>query len=232
MSEGRRPLPRGADVVCLDAMILLGYAQAGVLAVLESFFSGGRAVAVTSAWLLENEIAAHVAEHPENQLIIDAAWIHPAAVADLDIVYTGTLLRAWGSGPGRDRGEAELVALCSRHGWTGCSDDRNAHGGAALTKAQGRPFAPAMVHGASLLAGAAAESLIATEKAWRVHQQVESRYDDPPLLPVDDSYEQAFVTAVNAIRGKRSKLGSPDWPRLLTHDLDKTVRAAARRHAP
>ncbi len=232
MSEKRRPLPRGADGVCLDAMILLGYAQAGVLDVLGSFFSGGRAVAVTSAWLLENEIAAHVAEHPENQLIADAAWIHTAAVADDDIVYTDMLLRAWRSGPRRDRGEAELVALCSRRGWTGCSDDRNAHGGAALAKAQGRPFAPAMVHGVSLLAGAAAENLIATDEAWRVHQLVESRYDDPPLLPVDNSYEESFVAAVNAIRGRRRKLGSPDWPHLLTHGLDKIVRAAVRRHAP
>jgi hypothetical protein len=216
----------------MDAMILLGYAQAGVLEVLESFFTGGRAIAATSAWLLENEIAAHVGAHPENQLIVDAPWLQTARVADDDIVYTDTLLRAWSSNPGRDRGEAELVALCSRHGWTGCSDDRNAHGGAALAKGQGRPFVPAMVHGVTLLAGGAAENLIATDEAWRVHQRIESRYDDPPLLSVNGEFEEAFITAVDAIRGKKSKVGSPDWPRLLTHDLDGIVKSAVRRHTP
>lgn len=209
-------------------MILLGYAQTGVFDVLGSFFEGTKAVAVTSAWLLENEIAAHIGDHPENQLIVGASWLNAAAVEDEDILYVQELLRAWGSATGRDRGEAEIVALCSQHGWTGCSDDRNAHGGAALAK-QGRPFAPAMVHGASLLAAAAAENLIATDDAWRVHQQVEATYDRPPLLPVDDEFERAFVVAVEAIRGKRNKLGSPDWPRLLTHGLDPIVRAAVKR---
>jgi hypothetical protein len=217
-------------VVCIDAMILLGYAQASCLESLEAFFGGGQAIAVTSAWLLENEIAPYTDVHSENQLIVDASWLHRVAVTDEDILYAQSLLNAWGSQSGRDRGEAEIVALCSRNGWTGCSDDRNAHGGARLAKAQGRPFEPPMVCGASLLAAAAAENLVAVDEAWTVHKKVEASYDEPPLLPTEDEFEGAFQIAVSAIRTRRNQLGSPPWPRLLTHGLDAIVRAAVRQH--
>jgi hypothetical protein len=85
------------------------------------------------------------------------------------------------------------------------------------------------VHGAALLAAAAAENLISSGDAWAAYQAVEARYDDPPLIPIADEYEPAFTDAITAIRKRRDQLGSPAWPILLTHNIDAIVRAAVRR---
>lgn len=222
----KRALPRGSAVVCLDAMILIGYAEVDRLNVLEALFAG--VDAYTSAWLYENEIKAPAARYPSNNRILSAAWLKRAPVVDDDILYVQNLLNAWGSDSDRDRGEAEIVALCTRHNWTGVSDDGKAHGVPEL-QAQHRPFNPTMVHGASMLAAAAAESLIPVGDAWAVHQAVEARYDAPPLLPVDDEYAPAFSLAVDLIRSVRNKLGQPNWPILLTHGTDRIVRTAVKK---
>ena len=229
MSKKKPALPRGSSVVCLDAMILIGYAEADLVATLGSLFTGAGVSAYTSAWLHKHEISLPAATYPNNNRILAATWLETAEVVDDDILYVENLLAAWGSEAGRDRGEAEIVALCTRHGWTGISDDGKAHGVPELAEGQQRPFKPRMVHGAALLAAAAAENLISTGDAWAAHQAVEARYDDPPLIPIDDNYEQAFVDAATAIRKRRDQLGAPAWPILLTHNTDAIVRAAVRR---
>lgn len=228
MSKGTARLPRGASVVCLDAMILIGYASADLLETLSSFFAAADVHVCTSAWVIDSEIGKHLDTHRANQKIVDADWLHRAAVVDEDILYVQNLLAAWGSAAGKDRGEAEILALCSRHGWIGVSDDHNAHGGAALAKRQGRPFEPSLVRGVSLLAAAAAENLIGVDQAWAVHRAVEARYDDPPIMPITPAFEQAFADAVTALRATRNSQGSPPWPRLLTCGADRIVKAAVR----
>lgn len=223
MSKGKARLPRGTSVVCLDAMILIGYASADLLETLSSLFAAADVHACTSAWVIDNEIGKHLDTHRANQNIVDADWLHRATIVDVE-----NLLAAWGSTAGKDRGEAEILALCSRHGWTGVSDDHNAHGGAALAKRQGRPFEPSLVRGVSLLAAAAAESLIGGDQAWAVHRAVEARYDDPPIMPITPAFEQAFADAVTALRSTRNIQGSPPWPRLLTCGADRIVKAAVR----
>jgi hypothetical protein len=228
MSRKKLALPRGSTVVGLDAMILIGYAEADAVDTLTTLFERAGVPAFTSAWLFENELEIPVAKYPVNQRIVDLEWLKKAPVVDEDILYVQNLLDAWGSEEGRDRGEAEIVALCTRHGWTGISDDRKAHGVPELHAHQ-RPFKPQMVHGAALLAAAVAENLISEGDAWATHKKVEARYDDPPLVPVSDDYEPAFAAAVQAIRKKRDLLGQPPWPILLTHGTDAIVRAAVRR---
>lgn len=229
MSKKRPGPPRGASVLCLDAMILIGYAEADLVDTLGGFFGETGALACTSAWLYNHEISAPVGTHPANRRVLEAEWLNTASVVDEDIVYVQNLLEVWGSETGRDRGEAEVVALCTRYGWTGISDDRKAHGVPELAGEQSRPFKAPMVHGVGLLAAAAAENLIEVGDAWAVHQAVEARYDDPPIVPIANDYQQAFTDSVTAIRKRRDQLGSPAWPILLTHDTDKIVRAAVRR---
>jgi hypothetical protein len=228
MSRTKGGLPRGSSVVCLDAMILIGYADADLIDVLGTLFATEGVDACTSAWLYENEIEQPATKYPNNKRILSAGWLKTAPVHDEDIVYVQNLLDAWGSELGRDRGEAEVVALCTRHGWTGVTDDGMAHGVPEL-HAQHRPFNPTMVHGAALLAAAAAENLITLEEAWAAHQALEARYDVPPLLPVDDDYAPALSLAVDLIRAKRNSLGQPNWPILLTHDPDRMLRSAVSR---
>jgi hypothetical protein len=225
MSKKQRPSQRGPTVVCLDAMILMNYAKADLIDVLGSLFTPNSVPVCTSAWVYSEEIQKPVGRYPENQRILDAGWLLTAPIADDDVVYVDNVVGAWGGEPGKNRGEAEIVALCTRHGWTGVSDDRQAHNIPSL-KGQERPYRPAMIHGASLLACAAAESLIDIEDAWRVHQAVESRYDDPPLLPIDDRYARAFQQPVQAIRARRNALGSPAWPILLTHGPERIIKKA------
>jgi len=86
-----------------------------------------------------------------------------------------------------------------------------------------------MVRGASLIAAAAAELMLDVDDAWAVHHAVEARYDFPPLMPVEPEYQEAFTGAISALRKRRDQLGSPPWPRLLTCDVDKILRAAMRR---
>lgn len=227
MSSKKRALPRGSSVLCLDAMILIGYAEADLVDTLATLLDRAGVAVYTSEWLYENEIKAPLAKYPHNQRVLDADWLKTAPVTDEDIVYVQNLLDAWGSATGRDRGEAEVVALCTRHGWTGISDDTKAHGVPNLHPH--RPFTPTMVHGAALLAAAAAESLIAVGDAWAAHQAIEARYDVPPLVPLEDEYQPAFSLAVDLIRKRRDQLGAPNWPVLLTHDTDRIVRTAVKK---
>lgn len=229
MSKQGRALPRGAANVCLDAMILIGFAEADLVDELGNLFAGHNARVFTSAWLFKHEIEIPSKKYEANKRILPVTWLEKAPVTDEDVLYVENLLKAWGSDAGRDRGEAEIVALCTRHNWTGVSDDNKAHGVPEL-QGQRRPFRPAMIHGASLLACAAADNLIAVEDAWAIHQAVEARYDlGPPLMPIDDEYGQAFSDAVTVIRKTRDKLGSPPWPHLLQHGPDRILQAAVRR---
>ncbi len=219
-------LPRGAAVACFDAMILLSYAQANALAVLERLFGDEtEAIAYTSEWLLKHEIEAHIGTYPENAAIVQADWLHTAKVKGDDNIYAQTLIDLWNE-PGRNRGEAEVLALCSRYGWTAVLDDRKGRDAAGRAEERGRPFPVRHVWGATMLAAAAADNLISLGEAWSAHQAVEARYDDPPVMPISPDYEQAFEWVVTAIRKRRDQAGSPAWPKLLTLELDPIVKAA------
>jgi hypothetical protein len=228
MSNKKRALPRGSTVLCVDAMILISYAKADLVALLAAILDRESVFAYTSEWLYQHEIKTPAAKYKDNERILEVDWLKTAPVVDDDIVYVQNLLDAWGSDTGRDRGEAEVVALCTRYGWTGISDDNKAHGVPALQEHH-RPFKPTMVHGAALLAAAAAESLITVGEAWTAHQAVEARYEVPPLVPVEDEYEPAFSLAVDLIRKRRDQLGAPNWPILLTQDTDRIVRTVVKK---
>jgi hypothetical protein len=207
-------------------MILLSYAQANALAVLERLFGGEtEAIAYTSEWLLKHEIEAHVARYPENATVVQADWLHQAKVKGEDNIYAQRLIDLW-SEPGRNRGEAEVLALCSRYGWTAVLDDRKGRAAAVRAEEVGRPFPVRHVWGATMLAAATADNLISLADGWSTHQSVEARYDDPPVMPTSEEYEQAFEWAVTAIRKHRDRAGSPAWPRVLALELDPIVKAA------
>lgn len=225
----KRALPRGSDVVCLDATILISYAKAGMLEWLERFFGEDvAALAYTSEWLFEYEIKKPAAAYPENEEIVRAAWLHKAKVKAEDNVYVQNLVDLWAE-PGRNRGEAEVVALCSRYGWTAVLDDTKGRDAAGRAAEVGRPFPARHVWGATMLVAAAAENLIDLGTAWEVHQAVERRYDTPPVLPTAPEYKQAVEWAVTAIRNRRDQLGSPRWPRVLALGLDPIVKGCVSR---
>lgn len=170
--------------------------------------------------MTEYELQKNLADHPKNQAIIDAPWLKPVPlVEEADHKLARTLRRMWKSETGRDHGEADLVALCKRYGWTAIVDDHNGRDGAYRNEVP-------HVYVVTMLVAATAEGLTSVDEAWTVHQVVEARYDRP-VMPVADDFEPAFETAVRAIRGIARKLDEPPWPEVLADArCDEVVKRA------
>jgi predicted nucleic acid-binding protein len=217
-------LPRGARHVCFDATPLIAYADSGHLTLLSTWFGP---TAYVPAVVTEYELQKNLADYPQNQSIVDAPWLKPVPLIEPDDhQLANTLQQMWKSEKGRDRGEAELVALCKRYDWTAIVDDHNGRDGAYRNRV-------AHVFVATVLVAATAEQLITIDEAWTVHQAVEARYDRAPVLPTDDDYKPAFEKAVRALRGLMRDADEPPWPQILADPrCDGVVKrsVATRRH--
>ena len=143
--------------------------------------------------MLESEIPRGIAQHPKSQAILDATWLEPAAVLDDDFEFIVSLRRLWGSTGNRDYGEAEVVALCRRYGWTAIMNDGRG-------RATARRNGVASVCTGALLAAVAAEHFITPDAAWSLHQELESGFNTPMILPTGEEYRPAFDRTVAGIR--------------------------------
>jgi predicted nucleic acid-binding protein len=114
-------LSTGPGFVCLDAMVLIHFNRVGSLKVLRDWL-GPRVF--TANVITEQELRRGLPCHPENKAILDSEWLFPVPVDGIeDIALVASLRRRWGSQDDQDRGEAEVVALCARYGWTAVMDD-------------------------------------------------------------------------------------------------------------
>jgi hypothetical protein len=74
---------------------------------------------------MAQEIGGTPERERRNAAILNAPWLKTAPVlTGSDAQLVSTLLRVWGGGPTDDRGEAEIIALCQRHGWVAITDDQ------------------------------------------------------------------------------------------------------------
>ena len=115
-------LPQGSERLCLDAMVLIGWNNAGHL----DRLGGLVEEAYTADVITQREIPSGINQYPQNRDILEVDWLIEAPVRDEDAEFVAHLHGVWGSDDHRDMGEAEIIALCRRHGWTAITDDKQA----------------------------------------------------------------------------------------------------------
>jgi predicted nucleic acid-binding protein len=160
-------LPSGREHLCFDSTPLMAFAKAGDLDLLGSWFGHGYAPRV----VIEDEVGNWVHKYPQNQDILDADWLECVRV-DIaeDIVEVERVRRDYlGNDPGKDHGEAEVIVLCQRYGWTAALDDGEGRRYAARSEVQ----VPSTMM-LTIIIAAAAEGLISPSDAWRVHADVDA----------------------------------------------------------
>ena len=216
----------GSDFVCFDATQLIAFNNAEQLDILGAWFPR----AFTPDVVTEEEIRPHLGKFPQGQRILDAAWLEPIPVeSDAGIELVNYLLaERWKSAPDRDRGEAEVLALCRDHGWTAILDDE-AGRVAARDIRIGVPSAMML----TTIIAAAAYELIKPNDAWALHVEVDQARKASfskkgpggsfSYLTSDTAHKPAFMQSVNAFRHVKQKqdLG---WPQILTvPSLDELI---------
>jgi predicted nucleic acid-binding protein len=215
-------LPRGSGYVCFDTSPLIDYAKIDGLPELAGWFSNG--TCFTADVVTKVEIPRGLASHPKNQAILDAPWLTSVPVYDEDLAFIVELRELWGSSGTEDYGEAEVVALCKRYGWTAIMNDRRGRGAA-------RRNGVSYVSTAGLLVAATAERAISVNDAWELHTRVEGDYDHPMVLPTTDEYRPSFERAVAAVRRWTADNPEEHWPRPLAMApaIDAVLEQAVRR---
>lgn len=198
-------LSSGPGFVCLDAMVPIHFNRVGRLEILGDWF-GPRVF--TSNVIVEQEIRGALARHPENKAILDSDWLQSVPVDEIeDIELVASLRRRWGSRDDQDRGEAEVVALCRRNGWTAIMDDDV---GREAAKEHGVPC----VYMLTVMLAAASCGLVSPPEAWKLHCSIERERRRAVLTP-DDVHRPVFMKCVEHFSRVGSKLGNPPWPEIL-----------------
>jgi predicted nucleic acid-binding protein len=200
-------------------MVLIGWTDAGHLELLGEIVGS----ALTAHVIWQEEIAGSIGAHPQNQQIIDAPWLSSAKVVDGDTRLVARLLEHWKSPPYTDRGEAEIVALCRRHGWTAITDDKD---GRSALEAMRLNYA----HRVSMLLAATAMGVagLDADRAWEVHHAVEASRDGPFLYD-----EGRFRQTLDIIQRLWEQTGRPAWPQFLRDwKIDYIVDKADGREPP
>ena len=213
-------VPQGSGYVCLDASPLIGYADIGELSWLTTWFGG---CGFTAEVVTAVELTKSLRSHPQNADILALPWLRSQSVEEEeDLKLVAQLRGIWGSPRGRDHGEAEIIALCRRYGWTAILDDRQGRNGAIKHGVR-------HVHSTSVLVAAMASRMIGADEAWDLHRRLVAD-DDPPILPPDDRFQDAFNRVAIAFRRVLERDDEPPWPRLLSvPGLDEIIgRAVAR----
>jgi predicted nucleic acid-binding protein len=195
-------------VVGIDASVLIDLVGGRVLTGLNELFP---TVAVPA--LVKEEIRRGVAGHPVNKGILRSAWLLSVAAEDPDdLQLIADLHSGWGSAPPNNAGEAELIALCRRHGWIGLLEDSQAR----------RTAHREGVHAVRLSTcaiAAAACGVITADRAWGLHRGHHGRRpaNRPPAIGTKPADRANFDHAIEVIGRLVTKLGSPPWPEVLRH---------------
>jgi predicted nucleic acid-binding protein len=223
---------QGAGFVCFDTTALLAFARVGAVDLLGEWFPQ----AFVPNVVMEEEIAAHVSRYPENQAIVDANWLSVIAVEeDDDLKLVAYLLEErWASEDDKDRGEAEVIALCRRNGWLAILDDSEGRRAAADEGVRHISFLGVIV-------GAAAQAKLNPNDAWELHVKIDEARKGSGLgsfsfLTSDPSMKPIFLDAINDVRRRWIADERKDWHAILLLDdrpIDETIlslrRAAAGR---
>jgi predicted nucleic acid-binding protein len=221
-SNGSEEWPRGAGCVCLDAMVLIHFNRCDLLSTLGNWFAPS---AFTTEFIAQQEIGGPALKrHHENRKILDCSWLRSVPVVDpKDLALVADLRRLWGSQDTEDMGEAEVVALSRRYGWTAILDDDV---GRTAAEQHGVP----RVYMLTMMIAAAAHDLLTPKEAWAMHCTIESERRRA-ILTVEEVHRPAFLAAIDLFRRYHERIGSPKWPRLLAAPkLDGIVLYARKHH--
>lgn len=206
-------------------MVLIHYNRAGRLSNLEALWPSG---AWTPEVIRQHEIGANLDRFPSNRTIMNSPWLHEQPVSDPhDVLFAQSLRRLWNSDDKKDRGEADIVALCRKQKWTAITDDKNGRG--ALDD-HGCTFS--YMSSMLLAAAASGHAGLDADTAWDVHHDVESKRDGPRIYT-----ESTFKKLVRVVGVLRTELGEPPWYELLADPridllVDKLDRRQLSRKAP
>lgn len=201
------PLPTGSGWVCFDATALIHFNAVGALDLLGEWFPRAFAPNV----VIEEEIRAPLRVHPANQRILDAPWLESTPVTELeDIRKVSEIHKRFGREPGKDRGEAELVVLCARHGWTAILDDTNGQRAA-------RDYDARHCAILTMILAAAGHELIDRNAAWKLHGELEAdRGGGRSALTAQHVHRPAFNACIETFAHLVDR-GKLEWPHILSH---------------
>ncbi|MBN1458939.1 MAG: hypothetical protein JXA57_05345 [Armatimonadetes bacterium] len=212
-------LSEGPGFVCLDAMVPIHFNRVGRLPLLCEWF-GPRVF--TPNVIMEEEIRGAVGSHPENKAIVDSEWLVSVPVDEIeDIALVASLRRRWGSKDDKDRGEAEVVALCRRYGWTTIMDDD-------VGRQAAKEYGVSCVYMLTTMIAAASCGLITSQEGWKLHCSIEQERRRA-MLTAQDCHKPVFMECIKRFVRIGEKCGNPQWPEILaTKGLDDVVIATRR----
>lgn len=209
-------LPQGPDVACLDAMALFLFHNNGRFPDLEALFAAG---AYTPDVVLSIEVGGTAAWRARNQDILAATWLHKAPVlTGTDAAIVNNLLQVWNSPVNQDRGEAEAVVLCQRHGWVAITDD--AKKGRPELERRGLHYCYVITM--LLYAAATGQAGMDAASAWSLSRDIQQSRAKPYVAS-----ETHFKLLAEAAKKVWEANGKPPWPRMLADwKIDQLVDRA------
>jgi predicted nucleic acid-binding protein len=211
--------------VCFDATPLITYNNIDRLGLLEDLFSG---CALTPDVVKNDEVVKRLDKYPQNRRIHEAPWLEAVKVEEPeDTRLVAQLLAIWDSDPRRDEGEAEVIALCRRFGWTAVMDDGRGRDAA-------KRYGVNCVYTVTAIIAASALSrpgALGRKDAWLVHQEADAdRGPNARAMPIEDEYRPAFMKSLKGVRKRWQARGEPEWPQMLADPaLDEIVEINAAR---
>jgi hypothetical protein len=216
---------QGADHLCLDATPLLHFNNHGFL---DSLGQVAGSPTFTPQHILDIEVRAPMqrdVRYRKNHTILKAEWLTGAGLDDVDgLKRIATLKRRLGGAPLENMGEVHAIALAERYGWTLVMEDEG--GRLTANDPKDGPVVPT-VYMVTLLAVAAGFGQIETDKAWRIHQTIETVRRRSILLPTHRDVFKAAAEIFAKLEGKVEP-----WPNVLSRGrtLDDLIIFERRRH--
>lgn len=213
---------QGTGFACFDTTALLTFARVNRVDLLGEWFPQ----AFVPNIVIEEEVEPHIGRYPENRAIVDAAWLNVASVEEgEDLKLVAYLLEdRWASEDGKDRGEAEVVALCRRYGWLAILDDGEGRRAA-------EDYGVRHISFLGVIVGAAAQAMLNPNDAWSLHVELDGARKRSGLgsfsfLTSDASMKPIFHDAINDVRMRWIADERRDWHEiLLIHGptIDETI---------
>ncbi|MGH2902818.1 MAG: hypothetical protein ACRDK7_04440 [Solirubrobacteraceae bacterium] len=200
-------LPTGSAWVCFDTTALIHFNAIGQLDTLGAWFSPRLAPSV----VIEEEIRAHLSKYPKNQAILDAPWLQAVPVTEPpDLKDVAEIYKRYARQAGQDRGEAEVVVLCARQGWTGIVDDSNGQKAALDYKA---PHCAIL----TMILAAAGHGLIEADRAWKLHKDLDAnRGPGRSALTATAAHRNPFQACIRQFE-QIVEQREVEWPHILGH---------------
>jgi predicted nucleic acid-binding protein len=219
--EPSAPPERGPAYVCFDATQLFSFNRVDRLDTLGDWFPK----AFVPNVVIEKEVKPFVGKYPKNQRILDAAWLHSVAVeSDSGLRLVAHLRdRVWKSPPEKDRGEAEVLALCRDFGWIAILDDKQAR--VAAERNAKVPRAMLL----TIIIAAAAYEKISRSDAWKLHVDIDKARKKMGIgscsfLTSDGCHASVFEKCIDMFSDLRQRKGNREWPVFLAiPSLDELV---------